>query len=68
MAKYLIYLGITLIVLGIIWHFFGDKLGWIGNLPGDINIKNGNTTVYFPITTMILFSILLSAIMYFIRK
>lgn len=68
MGKYIIYIGILLVIIGIIWHFFGDKLGWIGNLPGDIKIENENTKVYFPITTMILFSIILSAIMWLLRR
>jgi len=68
MAKLIIYIGITLILIGVIWHFFGDKLSWIGNLPGDIKIDNGNTKIFFPITTMILFSILLSFIMWLIRR
>lgn len=68
MPKLIIYFGITLIIVGLIWHFFGDKLSWIGNLPGDIKIDNGNTKIFFPITTMILVSILFSFIMWFIRR
>jgi len=68
MGKLIIYIGVTLIIVGLIWHFFGDKLSWIGNLPGDIKIDNGNTKIFFPITTMILFSILLSFIMWLIRR
>jgi len=68
MGKLLIYAGICLIVAGLIWHFFGDKLHWIGNLPGDIKVENENTKVYFPITTMLLLSLLVSAIMWFIKR
>jgi len=68
MGKLLIYIGLLIIVAGLIWHFFGDKLGWIGNLPGDIRIENGNTKIFFPITTMILFSLLLSTVMWLIRR
>lgn len=68
MPKLIIYFGITLIIIGLIWHFFGDKLSWIGNLPGDIKIDKGNTKIFFPITTMILVSILFSFIMWFIRR
>jgi len=68
MGKLIIYIGVTLIIVGLVWHFFGDKLSWIGNLPGDVKIDNGNTKIFFPITTMILFSILLSFIMWLIRR
>jgi len=68
MGKLIIYVGLLLIAIGLVWHFFGDKLDWIGNLPGDIKIKNGNTKIYFPITTMIIVSILLSVVMWLIRR
>jgi len=68
MGKLIIYIGIALVVVGIVWHFFGDKLSWIGNLPGDIKIDNGNTKIFFPITTMILFSVVLSFFMWLFRR
>jgi len=68
MGKLIIYVGIAIVVVGLIWHFFGDKLTWIGNLPGDIRIDNGNTKIFFPITTMILFSVLFSSFMWIIRR
>jgi len=68
MGKLLIYIGVFLIIAGLVWHFFGDKLGWIGNLPGDIKFDNGNTKIFFPITTMIIVSLLLSAIMWLVRR
>jgi len=68
MGKLIIYIGITLIIVGLVWHFFGDKLSWIGNLPGDIKIDNGNTKIFFPITTMILLSIVASVVMWLVRR
>jgi hypothetical protein len=44
---------------GVIIYFFGDKLRWIGHLPGDINIERENFRFYFPVTTLILLNILL---------
>jgi len=58
----IIAIGLLLVVGGLIYYFFGDKLKWIGNLPGDIKIDNGNTKVYFPITTMILLSVVLNVV------
>lgn len=38
-GKYIIGAGLLLTVVGIIWYYFGDKLGFLGNLPGDIKIE-----------------------------
>lgn len=67
-AKYLIVTGLILVVAGLLWYFFGDKLGWVGRLPGDIRIERPGFRFYFPFTTMILGSLLLSLIMYLIRR
>lgn len=45
-----------------------DKLHWIGRLPGDIRIERDNFRVYIPITTMLIFSAVLSLVLYIIRK
>jgi hypothetical protein len=58
----LIYAGIILIVAGLVWHYVPGALSWFGNLPGDIKYKNENTSFYFPITTMILVSVVLSVL------
>lgn len=60
-SKFLILLGILLIVVGILWSFLG-KLG-LGRLPGDIIIERDNVQVYIPIATSILISIVLSAVL-----
>lgn len=67
-GKYLILLGIAIVLIGIAVYFLHDKLHWIGRLPGDIRIERENSRFYFPITTMILFSILLNVIIILIRK
>lgn len=67
-GKYIIIGGLVLIVIGLILYFFGSKLGWLGHLPGDIRIERKNFRFYFPITTMILLSILLSGILHIIRR
>ncbi len=46
----------------------GRKIPGVGKLPGDIFIKKENFSFYFPLTTCILLSIILSAIMYFLGK
>ncbi|CAI9085292.1 DUF2905 domain-containing protein [Candidatus Methylacidiphilum fumarolicum] len=66
-GKILVFLGIFLIVIGLIIGL-GFGKGWIGRLPGDIKIEKGNFTFYFPLTTSILISIILSFIFWLIRK
>ena len=68
LGKILIYAGIILIIAGAIIYFAGDKLGWLGHLPGDIRIEKENFRFYFPITTMIIISVVLTLILYIFRK
>jgi len=68
LGKILIFCGIILIIAGLIIYFAGDKLTWLGHLPGDIRIVKENVRFYFPITTMIVISVVLSLILYIIRK
>jgi len=67
-GKYIIAFGILIVIAGIIIYFFHDKLHWIGRLPGDIRIEKENFRFYFPITTMIIFSLLITLIIRVIRK
>jgi Protein of unknown function (DUF2905) len=67
-GKYIIAFGVLVVVVGAIVYFFGNKLHWVGRLPGDIRIEKENFRFYFPITTMILFSILLTIIVNIIRR
>jgi hypothetical protein len=67
-GKWIIGIGAIIIVIGIIIYFFHDKLNWIGRLPGDIRIEKENFRFYFPIVTMILFSLLGTLIVWLIRK
>ena len=67
-GKWVIGIGAIIILAGIIIYFFHDKLNWIGRLPGDIRIEKENFRFYFPIVTMILFSLLGTLIIWLIRK
>jgi hypothetical protein len=58
-GKIIIFAGGIIVLIGVIIYFFGDKLRWIGHLPGDINIERENFRFYFPVTTLILLNILL---------
>lgn len=61
-GKFIVLIGILIVVAGLIIMLFGNKLTWIGNLPGDIRIERGNTRFYFPVVTMILVSIILTVL------
>ena len=67
-GKYIIFIGAAIILIGVIVYFFGDKFHWFGKLPGDIRVEKENFRFYFPITTMIILSILLTVIINLIRK
>jgi len=67
-GKWIIGIGVLIIFIGVIVYFFYDKLNWIGRLPGDIRIEKENFRFYFPIVTMILFSLLGTLIIWLIRK
>ncbi len=63
MQKLLITLGIILLVAGLLWPLI-SKLG-LGRLPGDIIIRREGFSFYFPLTTMIIISIVLTLIFRF---
>ncbi|THU41735.1 DUF2905 domain-containing protein [Niastella caeni] len=67
-GKYIMLIGGAVVIIGIIIYFFYDKLHWIGHLPGDIRIEKEKFRFYFPITTMILFSVLVTVIISIIRR
>jgi hypothetical protein len=62
-GKLLIAAGVVLVIAGLIWYFFADKLRWIGHLPGDINIERQNIKFYFPVTTLILLNLIIFILM-----
>ena len=70
-GKYLLLAGIVLLVLGAVVYFFGEKLNFIGKLPGDIRIEREKGSFYFPVSTCILLSVLLTLLVklyhYFIK-
>jgi len=65
-AKILIVAGVLLIILGLVWQFGGRFLP-LGKLPGDLLIKQGNFTFYFPVVTCILISVMISLLFYLFR-
>ena len=66
MQKALVMVGVIIVVVGLGWPWL-SKLP-LGRLPGDIVVNRENFRVYFPITTMILVSLILSGLVWLIRK
>lgn len=67
LGKVLIIIGVIFIVAGVVMVYF-QKIPFFGKLPGDIFVKKGNSSFYFPIATSILISIVLTLIFYLISK
>jgi len=68
LGKLIMLIGAGIVILGLLVFFFHNKLHWLGRLPGDIRIEKPGFRFYFPITTMILLSAVLSLILYIVRK
>ncbi len=67
LGKLLILMGVLIIVIGLLL-ILGEKIPWIGRLPGDIIIRKKNFTFYFPLATSIIISILLTLLLMLFRK
>jgi len=67
LGKWLFVAGLVLALAGA-WLWSGRGTGWLGRLPGDISYKSGDFQFYFPVTTCILVSIVLTLLAWFWRK
>ena len=67
LGKLLILFGVLIIVIGLLL-MVGEKLPWVGRLPGDIVIKREKFTFYFPLATSIIISIILTLLFTLFRK
>ena len=66
-GKALIVLGLAIAAVGVLIVLAG-RVPWLGRLPGDIHIERGSWSFYFPLTTSILVSIVLSIVLYLIGR
>jgi len=66
-GKILLILGILFVVIGLLL-MLGPKIPLLGKLPGDFVVRRGNFTLYFPLATSILLSIVLTLIFFIFRK
>ncbi|MEA1991210.1 MAG: DUF2905 domain-containing protein [Thermodesulfobacteriota bacterium] len=66
-GKLLLILGILFVVIGLLL-MLGPKIPLLGKLPGDFVVRRGNFTLYFPLATSILLSIVFTLIFFIFRK
>jgi hypothetical protein len=64
--RFLIGLGLVILIIGIMWPIL-SRIG-LGRLPGDIMFERGGTTFYFPLVTCIIISIVLSAVLWLVKR
>jgi len=62
LGKFVAMAGAALLILGgLIW--LAGRIPWLGHLPGDIHFQRGNVSCFFPLTTMIIVSVLLTVVL-----
>ncbi len=67
LGKILVWTGLVLVALGVVL-WLGPRVPWLGRLPGDIRIERENFRFYFPLTTCILVSIVVTLILWLLRR
>ena len=67
-GKYILVVGLIIVFIGIIIYFFHDYFKWIGKLPGDFRIEKENFRFYFPLTTMIILSLVLTILINIFKR
>jgi hypothetical protein len=66
-GKWVILIGLLIVAAGLLIHFAGDRMRWIGRLPGDIRVEREHVRFYFPVTTMILLSLAVTGLLWLVR-
>ena len=67
LGKILVLIGLIMVMVGG-WLWTGRGFGWLGRLPGDFSYQSGDFRFYFPVTTCVLLSIILSLLAWFLRR
>ncbi len=67
LGRFLIIAGVVLVVVGVVL-LLAPKIPWLGKLPGDLTWRRGNFTFYFPLGTCLLLSLVLTLILYLLRR
>jgi multisubunit Na+/H+ antiporter MnhB subunit len=67
-ANLLIAIGVGLVVVGVALRYFPGLFSWFGNLPGDIKRETENATIFIPITSMLVVSVVASLILTLVSR
>ena len=67
-GKFVVLIGVLLVVAGMVLWRFPGFFGWVGKLPGDISWQKGNFSFSFPVVTCILISIVVTLLSWFFRR
>jgi hypothetical protein len=67
-GKLVVMVGVFLVVAGVILWRFPSLFNWVGKLPGDISIQKENFSLYFPVVTCLLVSILITLLAWLFRR
>jgi hypothetical protein len=62
-SNILIVIGASLLLIGVALRYFPGLFSWFGNLPGDIRRETENATVFIPITSMLVVSVVLTIVL-----
>jgi len=68
MSRWLILAGLVLLAVGLILHYAPGLLNWFGKLPGDIRMESERGKFFFPITSMVIVSIVLTVIINLFKR
>jgi hypothetical protein len=66
-GKIIFVLGLVIALAGA-WIWSGRGLGWLGRLPGDVSVQNGNFGFYFPLTTCVVVSVVFTLVAWLLRR
>lgn len=67
-GKVLLFIGLSLALLGLLLLYFPKLFSWFGHLPGDIRMEREGLRVYIPITSALLLSLLLGLLLHLFRR
>jgi hypothetical protein len=68
MGRWIIIAGLILVAAGTILHFAPWLISWFGKLPGDIRIETEKSKIFFPVTSMIIVSIVLTLLLNLFKR
>lgn len=68
MARWLILIGLVIVAVGLTLQYAPSLLNWFGRLPGDVRIETDRGRIFFPITSMLIVSGVLSLLIHLFRR